>query len=248
MGDRADLTTSMKVTGTINDMSDEIYDYYEDWFLTSGYIEYPTTEDLEQLALPYILQVDYIGAFDSFVLYAMLFGAGAVLLYAIIILIKGLSGLYLSPIKKYVKQNESSLSTERLEADYMDAIVIGSVRIGKMWTFFFIGKKAHLLKNDELVWAYLEQVTHRVNGIKSGVTKSLVLYTKKKKKYALIMKNADVVNTALDALSQVQPNMVIGYSDELKKCFNKDFETFMKIPAMREAANNESTEYNNSAE
>jgi len=234
-GTSDELTTNMEVTGTISKMNDETYGYYMDWFETSGFLEDSTAAELESVAIPYILKVDYIGNLDSFWVYIIIICIIIVFLYAIIILLKGLTGFYQSHIKKYIKQNDSHFNLERLEVDYLSAVPIESARVGKIWTFFFNGSKSQIIKNEDIIWAYLQEVTHRVYGIKANVSKSLTIYTKDKKKYMVPMKKSVNANAFLATLSQMQPHIVMGYSDDLKKCFKKDFETFIKIPYMNEA-------------
>ncbi len=236
IGERDALTTSMKVTGTVKKMNDDTYDYYMDWFETSGFAEEPAAESIESIALPYVLQMDYVGNFDYFIVYIALGVSGIVLLYAVIILTKGLSGAYISPIKKYIKDNENILSIERLESDYENAVPVENIRAGEGWTYFFRGSKARIIKNTDIIWAYLEEVTHKTNGIKTGVTKSLILYTKDKKKHSISMKSSSGVNSVLDVYSQTQPHIVIGFSEDLKNCFNKDFDTFVRLPYRKETA------------
>lgn len=131
MGTRDDLTSKIQVTGTVNKMNEETYGYYLDWFEKSQFLENSTTEAIEAAALPYMLQVDYIGTLDSALIYTLLVCICLVLLYAIIILIKGVTGAYLSRVKKYIKHNDSNFSLERMEVDYLSSVPIESVRVGK---------------------------------------------------------------------------------------------------------------------
>jgi hypothetical protein len=235
-GDRESLTTSMKIKGTFTDMDEETYNYYYDWFESTNLLDDNSPEAIKKVALPYVLTIDQIGAFDEITLYAGLGFIGLGLIVVLFLLIKGLSGGYLSSIKKYLKANEGTLSLERLDHDFANAVQVEHVRIGESFLYFFAGFYAKILNHNDIIWAYLEEVTHKTNGIKTGVTKSLIIYTRKKRKFTVSMKSAAYVNDVLKVLAQNQPHIVIGYSDDLKKCFNKDFETFVKIPYMREAA------------
>lgn len=230
-GTKGDFSTTMPVTGTINKMDDEVYDYYKEWFETSGYLENPTQEEIESIALPYTLQVDYVGGFEDYVLYGAIFVMGLFLLWVVVIIIKLLFGLYLSDIKRFIRKNESYINEERLEVDYASSVEIGKVHVGKMCFYYFKGSQAKILANKEIVWAYLESVTHRTYGIKTNVSKFLIIYTKDKKMYKIPMKKVDYVNEVLKQFSINQPHIVIGYSEELKKCFRKDFNTFINLNA-----------------
>lgn len=228
-GTRNELTTTLAVTGTINKMDDEIYDYYKEWFETSGYLENPTQEEIDNIALPYILQVDYIGGFEDYIVYVAIFIIAVCLLCIFIILIKSLSGAYLYDIKKFLRNNESNINQDRLEADFLSATQIESIYMGKTCIYYYKGSHAKILANKDIIWAYLENITHRTYGIKTGVSKFLILYTNDKKMYKIPMKKVDNVNVVLNQFSQQQPHIVIGFSEELKKCFKKDFNAFKNL-------------------
>lgn len=244
MGYRDDLSTSMKVTGTINKMEDDVYEFYEEWFMTSGILENPTKEEFERVALPYVLEIDKVGKLDTYIVYLLAALSVILVLAMLYAFIAGISGLYLRPVKKYITKHQDLVSEERVESDFMNATTIENVMVGNTWTFYTKGCKTYMIENKDIVWAYLEETTHRVNGIKSGVSKSLILYNQKKKKLAIPMKKSNYVNSVLGIYSHTQPHMVIGFSEELKKCFNKDFETFLRIPyqnqeqSEQEAGNN----------
>ncbi|MDF2587022.1 MAG: hypothetical protein K0S41_863 [Anaerocolumna sp.] len=244
MGYRDDLSTSMKVTGTINKMEDDVYEFYEEWFMTSGILENPTKEEFERVALPYVLEIDKVGKLDTYIVYLLAALSVILVLAMLYAFIAGISGLYLRPVKKYITKHQDLVSEERVESDFMNATTIENVMVGNTWTFYTKGCKTYMIENKDIVWAYLEETTHRVNGIKSGVSKSLILYNQKKKKLAIPMKKSNYVNSVLGIYSHTQPHMVIGFSEELNKCFNKDFETFLRIPyqnqeqSEQEAGNN----------
>lgn len=228
-GTRDELSTTLKVTGSINKMEDEIYEYYKDWFVTSGYLENPTQEEIDSIALPYILQVGYIGGFEDYIVYIALVIMGLLLLSAIIISIKIVTGAYLSDIKKFLRNNTSYMNEDHLDADYLSATQIEALRVGKICFYYFKGSRAKILENSDIIWAYYENITHRTNGIKTGVSKFLIIYTKDKKMYKIPMKKVDNINEALEHFSLNQPHIVIGFSEELKKCFKKDFNTFINL-------------------
>lgn len=231
----------IQLTGTINEMSDEVYNYYDDWFRTSGFLGDPTKEDIEKVALPYILQVDYIGFAANYIVYGAIIILILGFLSSIVILIKALTGLYVAPIKKYIQKNESTISLEQMELDFMHATTINSFRIGQVWTYYFKGNKVQVIKNEDIIWTYLHETTRKVYGIKAAVIRILVLYTKDKKKHTYAMRNVNDIYTVLGEYSKNHPNIVVGFSDDLNDCFNHDFESFGKIASeIQIAVTNES--------
>lgn len=237
LGNKSDMFSSMNVTGTINKMDDELHKFYVEWFQSFDY----TDEEINQVALPYVLQVGYAGKFLTDTTYALL-TIGAILLIAVFILIiQMLTGSYLSKIRKFIKKNSDSVSMERIEDDYEGATSFGSIKIGNLFTHYYQGNKAWIIKNSDMIWAYLLNTTHRTYGIKVGVSKQIIIYTKDKKKYAINVKNSDDIASILSKLSESNSDIITGYSDELKKLFNKDFDSFVNLRYSKESANTQET-------
>lgn len=239
--------TTWKVKGTINKLEKEPLEYYNSYFLDTAEF---TQEDIDTYTMPYVLEVNYIGKYDStitigaFVIFILL------LLYTLYTLMKGLSGININPIKKYIKEHEDSLNPEKLEADYQNGKSIDNVKVGEIWTFFFNGAKAQVVKNEDLIWIYREERTHRFYGFKVYNKKSLTMFTKDKKKYKATIKDSSDIDYVIETISQDHPHIVTGYSTDLEKCFKNDFESFIQIPYTNEknTENSESNEATNEQE
>jgi hypothetical protein len=233
-GTQDELTTALNVTGTVNPMESEVLQYYQDWFKSSGYSE----EEIKNLALPYMLQINYVGSVDTGTAYAFLALAAVCIILILVLIINLLTGSHLSKIRKYLKQNESSMSMEKIEADYENASDAGPVKIGSLFTYYFQGNKAWIIRNEDIIWAYEQEVTHKTNGIKVGVSKNLLIYTRDKKKHTIRLKKKDDVSPILSQLSQNE-HIITGYSDKLLKCFEKDFDAFLNLSYSSETASTE---------
>jgi hypothetical protein len=223
-GQREELTTSWQLKGTVNKMEGEVLEFYQNYFVEAGV----DAGEIENYSIPYVLEVDYIGSFDSFAVYATLAAFLVLLSYVIITLLKGVTGVYISPVKKYIAKNELAVSLESMESDYAGAKTIDNFTIGSKWSYFFHGNKAQVVENDTLIWAYRENHTQRLYGIKVHDKKSLVMYTKDKKKIVASMHNNYDIDAAVEELAKQMPGLVTGYSKELEKSFKKDFENFGK--------------------
>lgn len=220
-----------KVKGAINKLDEKPLEYYNSYFSEATSF---TAEEIEALTMPYVLEVGYVGKYDSFMI-NIAFVLFIILLSCILlILFQGLSGIYINPIKKYIKKHSDSVNIERLEADYLNGKSIDNVKVGQNWTFFFNGLRAHVVKNEDLIWIYRQERTHRFYGLKIYQMKSLIMLTKDKKKHIATLKDAYDIDYVIETLSQDHPHIVTGYSDELAKCFKKDYETFIKIPYANE--------------
>lgn len=223
-GNISDTKSTLSVTGTVNKLEDEYLEYYNDYFKGAGF----TQEEIDSTVIPYVLEVDYIGSFPKYYSYILITVVLILIIGMLIVFAKGIFGAYLSPIKKFMKQND--ISEDKLEEEYLKAIPIDTVSVGETHTFYFHNYQAEIVKNEDLVWIYREEYSRRVYGIKIYTRNSLIMYTYNKKKLTCTMRSKYDIDSAIAKLCEVKPNIVTGYSDELLKCFNKDFETFLTIP------------------
>lgn len=121
------------------------------------------------------------------------------------------------------------ITEDSAEMEYENARIYGDIRISNRMLFYMMGSTPHVVLNDKLVWAYQNTTTHRTNGIKTGTTYSVVLNTMDKKSMNISVKNE---NTALSVLQDIQQNIpwvVVGYSDDLRYMYQKDFANFLEL-------------------
>lgn len=236
MGERSELTSSMHVKGTIKKMDEELSGYFYEWFEESNFLEHSSTEELERYALAYVMEPDEIGLFEESLVYMVLVVCVVLLIFMIVFIVQGASGSCLSRAKKFVKDNESTDSLEMIETDYQNAAAIEAVRVGKFYTFFFKGINACIVRNNDVIWAYLKRITHRTNGIKTHVTKQLMLHTRNKVIHSIDMRSEEGIAAALKQYSMNNPQIILGFSDELEKCYRRDINAFIDLSSRQEAA------------
>lgn len=229
----------MHVKGTIKKMSSDLEYYYYQWF--DEYMDEDSAEYVDEYALTYVLEINKVGFLDVSILYVALFICAAILLYIIIILVKMLSGLNLSKIKKFLNKNETTDHLGKVESDYFQAVPIETIRVGKSYTFYFKGTTPNIIRNHDIIWAYLKRTTHRTNGLKTGVTKSLLLNTRTKKTHTIDMKKEENITFALEQYSNNNPHIILGFSDDLQKTYKKAFNEFLNMSKKQEAENVDNT-------
>ncbi len=237
MDERDELTSFIHIKGTIKEMDEELAGFYYDWFEETGYIDYSSREELEQYAIAYVIEPETIGVFEGSIVYLVLAVCAVLILCIIINIVMGSTGACLSQIKKFIANNESTDSLEAIEDDYRNATVVETVRVGKNYTFYFKGIKAIVVKNSDIIWAYLKRVTHRTNGIKTHVTRSLMLNTSNKSLHTIDMRSEDAVGEVIEQYSINNPHIILGYSEELEKCYKKDINSFINLSRQQGAAN-----------
>lgn len=227
----------VRFTGEIQEMSDEAYGYFKDYFISSGLTE----EEFEEYTLPYFINTRAMQT-DTVVVICVFAAAALVLIVlGICMIISAAKGGRLKALKKELA--DAGFGDADADLEYQGAKILhkgDNIRIGRRLTFFMSGSKPHAIVNDEIVWAYQKTTTHRTNGIKTGTTYSVVLNVIDKKKYetqhTFVKKQFELPaageNGALEILeyiNQTMPWVLIGYDNDLSKLYNKDCQSFLNI-------------------
>lgn len=222
------LSNPLSLSGKIRKLSDEEYRYYKKFF--TEYFDF-TDADMEDFTLPY-----YIDVINNKVTYNVLsvlvFLAGLVLIaVGIIRIIKAAKGETLKDLRKTIA--EAGCSEASAEADYNAAQTFtkdGNIRVGKLFTYYITGATPKAIPNSKIMWTYQTTTTHRTNGIKTGTSYSLMVYVDGvKNNITLSMPNEAVTREILRKMDETLPWVVVGYTDDLKRMFNKDRTQFLDL-------------------
>lgn len=207
--------------------SDELATFKEVLKEAGGY----TDADFDEYCLPYV--VDAAQDDNSMMGIAVILAtAGIVLvLIGVIRLIFTLTGSSLKRLKEDMA--EAGATEASLESDYNAAASFkknGEIKVGRQFTYYMSGSNPRLIPNSKLLWAYQSTTTHRRNGINVGTTYSVVMYVDDKRNcVTLQMPNEANTQEMLKRINATLPWVVVGYSDELKRMFNKDRAQFLGL-------------------
>ena len=216
----SDERTVIKAEGTISRMSSEELRYF------SQYID-QFEFDLDEYGIEtceYCLD----GTKNDSSLFFIFLGIILVVI-AVIMLILGLSG---SGVKKLEKQLEETGMKYAVEMDYASAVTMGKSRnmmVGNRFSYYIRGFKVDIIENDKIVWTYTKRIKHRTNGIPTGSTYSVLIYTIDKKKKEIAFRNEAECNEVVDTYGRISQRIILGYTDELMTMYNRDFERFLSI-------------------
>lgn len=214
------------VTGVWNKMDSQTERYFRE---SMGELNI-TESEFDQFYF-YELDTQNIGGFNAPLFWVMMAAAALLLVFAILSAVGLFSDSYSKSIQQYL-QKDSSVSMATIEDDFNHAQLIGSdVWVGKRWTIYMTGNKAQILANKDLVWGYYFRRTGR------NSVSEMRLFTREKRMFGI---NLSENNTqqALKIYGAEQPHMVIGYTGELEKMYNKNFNEFLELrynPASRES-------------
>ncbi len=216
----------VKVKGTWSQMEPQVERYYRETLAEMGVEE--TEYDLIYF---YTLDTSKLGGQNITLFWACSIGAVLLVLYAVFCIVMTFGNSYAGEINKYL-QNNPSISMAAIEADFGRAhLVSNNVWVGRNWTIFVSGPGCHILCNKDLVWGYYFRRTGR------NSVSEMRLYTKDKKVFHISLTEQET-KEALQYYVAEQPHMVIGYTSDLEKTYQKNFTEFLNLrynPAMREA-------------
>lgn len=234
------LNTTMQVTGKIFPMDDEMLGYYKRFFSYGDYSD----EEFIQYCAPYYIKVDQLS--HGHVDFVLAGNALAVILLviAIYMLIRALTGGYQSKLVKSLKA-QGEMELERAESDYASATEpVKGVRIGRSYLFNCLTAKTEVFPLRQVAWAYMHQVNHQKYGRTVSTDYSILLFTEDKKQHQLSMPSKDACNQLIDELNRKCPAGIFGYSDELKQMFNKNYDEFTRLRRQKEAEMNPNNGFN----
>lgn len=216
--------TPLHLSGEIKKMSDEELQYFKEYFNISD-------AEFNEFCIPYYVNV-FKNKTSENIMAILICGAGiALFIVGIVRIIRSVNGSSLKKLKEDLA--EIGCSEASAESDYNSAVSYvknGDTKIGRLFTYYMSGSSPRAIPNTKLLWAYQITTTHRTNGIKTGTTYSVMLYVDDSRNSVVLhMPSESVTHEALNKINQTFPWVVVGYSDELKKMFNKERSRFMSL-------------------
>lgn len=205
------------VTGVWNKMDSQTERYFRE-----SLAELNITETDFDLFYFYELDTKNIGGMNALLFWVLMAAAAFLIVFAILSAVGLFSDSYSKAIQQYL-QKDSSVSMATIEEDFNQAQLIGSdVWVGKRWTIYMQGNKAKILANKDLIWGYYFRRTGR------NSVSEMRLFTREKNMFGISLSEAST-QEALRIYTAEQPHMVIGYTKELEKMYNKDFNAFLGL-------------------
>ncbi len=221
------LSDPVSFSGKLKKLDEEEYGYFKEFFTEIGMTE----AEFAESTIPY-----YFNAFASKtsmnIMYIALFSIGAVLLiFGIFRIAKVVGGGSLKKLRKDIAA--SGYSESMVESDYRNAKSFdkgGTLKVGRLMTYYINGSDARAIPNSKIMWAYQNTVTHRTNGVKTGTTYNVMIYDEfTPKGHEFTVANESIAQDMLSLINTMLPWVVVGYSDELKKLYNKDRSQFLQL-------------------
>jgi len=103
------------------------------------------------------------------------------------------------------------------------------VYVGGHWLCFEHKTQVTVRRIDALVWAYVERVRHKLNGVTPmGTTNQLIVWSRDGRGAAIPLKRK-AADEALKTLQAAAPWIFAGYSEALKESWNNDRDDFIAL-------------------
>lgn len=184
---------------------------------------------MEENTLPYYIDCSSENMDAAFVI--LLIAGVALLIWGIVRLAKVATGASVNELRKNIAA--AGYTETQIESDYRNAFFFDkkdSFKIGRLMCYYISGTSARAIDNKRIMWAYMHTVEHRRNGIKVGTTYSVMIYDELcpgGRTYTV--PNEAAAQGILKKMAEMFPWVVVGYSDELKKLYNKDRSQFLQM-------------------
>ncbi|MCH5273034.1 MAG: hypothetical protein J1E35_05115 [Lachnospiraceae bacterium] len=187
-------------------------------------------ELVEKISVPYHLAV-VDKTQNAVIAYIVLAFVLLLTVLPLINIIKAVTGASLNDLKE--EFSKAGTTESLVEADYNTAVSFkkkDTLRIGNQFLHYTTGYTPHILPADHLVWVYQRTTEHRRNGITVSKTYSLLLTTDGfSKPITLDMSKEESSQKALSEITRRFPWVIVGYTDELKRMYEKDREAFLNL-------------------
>lgn len=220
-------SSPIEFSGKIKKLDSKEYKYFVEFWEENGFSE----EEIEEMTLPYY--IDMVDKTGNNVISFVIFGAGLVLLvWGIIRILRAANGSYLKKLRADI--TNAGYSEGSIESDFNNATAFcknGDIRLGRLFSYVELNSSVpRAIFNSKILWVYQNTTTHRTNGIKTGTTYSLVYFVDgQKNPFNISVPNEATAQEILLKMNTMFPWIVTGYSEELKKLYNKERAQFMAL-------------------
>lgn len=217
-------------SGQIRRMSSEDYEYFREYF--TGGVDGASMEWFEANTLPYYIQT-VVSKPSTNGAALVVTGIGILLIvWAVIRICRAASGATLKSLRKTIEAEGCTEAT--VESDYNSAQTFAknnSIRVGLRFIYFMSGAVPKAIPVSKIMWAYQNTTTHYRNGIKTGTSYSVMIYVEngERSSYTLSVPNEAVSQSILERIGTSFPWVVVGYSDDLKRMYNKERAQFLAL-------------------
>ena len=152
-------------------------------------------------------------------------------LIALMLIVLQVSGYYQKQYQSYMKRAVTDYTAEALQADWDNAQVFGSIRLGDICTWFYKGAHSYAFLTGEIVWVYKALYARTSDKYRWGIT----VYLKDHSVREMYMSQDANRSKIIRAYQDKGLTFVSDYKSSYEKIFRDDFDTFLQMAADEKA-------------
>lgn len=217
------------MVGHIHKLGSEEYRYFKEYFLESDFSE----SEIDEYTLPYYIDISGTSAVNGSDLLFVIFicVGGFFILWGIVRLIKAVTGSYMKHFNNGIQEAGYSESAIESDMNHATGFHKNDIRLGNLCFYFGLNSTVpHAIPVSKLHWAYQTTTTHRTNGIKTGTTYAIVVRADVKGgNFTIAIPDNGTAQAILDQINVKYPWVVVGFSNELVKMYNKNRAEFLDM-------------------
>lgn len=223
-----------EVSGVIKKIPSESLTYYYE------YLDWDNLdEESKSIFLPYYIDVNNLGRYHMDEVIVMSVVCVGCFLIGCIFLIFVFTGRYQKSVKKYIANSASpEMAREKVEHFIQNTPEINGLRYNRDFICGHLNGTTAFGELPKLAWVYLHTVSHKRYFITVSKSYSLMLCFADGNVQQAGMKNEAIATEHMEKLSQICPQTVFGYSDDLQKMYRKDLNGFLNLRYNQVQANN----------
>lgn len=186
--------------------------------------EYGFTEDNYS---EYIFKINYVGKVADYTVYMCIILIVVAAIFALLTLLRSFSGRYARGVKKFAANNGITFNQLSMELD--SASEVNGVWVTARYTAYLKGNQIKMLKNQNYIWAYYKETRTTRKGV-TNYTRQVALADRNKKFKFITINSEEDARKILSIYSETQPQMVLGFNEDLQQLFKNNFEQFLLLP------------------
>lgn len=229
--DEGYLTSPLSFSGEIRRISSEKNKYFTEYF-TDDVVGW-SMEEFEEWTLPYYIDTLKSKSSSNAIAIIVSLGGLALLIWGIVRIYRAATGSYLKKFRQAI--TAEGCTEASAESDFNSAQSFtknGSIKIGRLFIYDLSGSVPTAIPVSKMMWAHQVTTTHRTNGIKTGTSYSVLIYVEgsgKSSSVSLSVPNEAMSQAILQKINDSFPWVVVGFSEEIKRLFNKDRAQFLAL-------------------
>jgi|GEM_PF-5947895 len=220
-GESSVRPTTILVSGVVRRMNDKELEFYYEMF---G--EFASDNDY---VLPYVLDTRKITPLigSKGISYIMFLLAGILILHSVYRVIRCFNSKNHKTLLQYLQKHPSE--QEAIYKFYYETEYVNKFKMNKEYFIYHKVGDTFFCKASDIVWAYQRITSHTRNGLPRGKSFGLVVADKFYARFHMAMKTEKLCADTMNYFKEINPSIVIGYSEELEDLYIDNMDEFVKV-------------------